>query len=446
LSSRLLLLLAAVWPALLAGGPAGATDWDWGGSLDNATKVDYVSGASSVDLEQKDKLALWIDFQLSPSVTLAAAGSYLIGYDTASEPPFMPYLFDADYLKAEWTLRPSWRATAGRFPVSDFTGLLLDHTLDGVQMRWDLPFMSLTANLGSSALLLKPTSRIILSGSDRADLLDTAVHLAAPRLVQAVSAVFPQLFAGQDLTVALLAQEDLRPAARLIPEGYEDPSYTGRAGGRLHSVYLGTGLSGPIVSSLYYESFLYFETGSTLSYIEDSASGTGSSWQNKPIVAFLGGFGVRYYMEKFLGSRLGLRGLFASGDADNQTFLEGNTVGSSTLFAPISRKDTGLAFNPQLGNLLLVEASYSLKPAEILQAILKIQTFLRPSAGAISETGLDSASAARYLGTQIEGSANFRPLSDLGLALTLGACFPAAAAFLEEQPRLGGRFELSLSF
>jgi hypothetical protein len=408
-------LIALILLGLLLTLGLGATDWDWGGSLDNASTLYMTAGSGGFasDGVQKDKLALWVQAQFSPSLALAAQGSYLISYDSRSSSPFLPYLFDVDYLTVEWTNRPNLRGTAGRFVIADFSRLVLNHTLDGLQVRWDLPVLSLIASVGTSALLLKPVSQIILSGSDAADLLDNSAYLAAPRLAQAVTAVFPQLFARQDLTVALLAQEDLRAA------------------NQLHSFYLGAGLNGPLVASLYYDGFLYFETG---------------SWQNTPIVAFLGGLGMRYYIEKLLSSRLELRGIIASGDADNKTFFDGNTADNSTLFLPISRQDTGLAFDPQLSNLLLLEASYSLKPVESLQTVLKAQAFLRPSGGAVLETGLDPVSTARYLGTQLEAIVNFRPWSDLGLALTLGAFLPSAEAFLAEQPRLAGRFEFAVSF
>jgi hypothetical protein len=441
-------LSALILLGLFLCGGLGAADWDWGISLDNYSNlVGTVGPASAIEeVVQKDKLGLWVQVGFSPAVTLSAEASYLFSYDTTATPVLLPYLFDLDYLVAEWTIRPGLNGSAGRFPVTDFSRLVLDHTLDGLQVRWDLPFMSLVGSVGTSAALLKPVSRIILSGPDGADLLDNSVYFAAPRLVQSVGAVFPQLFARQDLSVALLAQEDLRPSSQLIPVGYENPTFSGRAGGRLHSFLAGAGLSGPIASSLYYESFLYFETGTTLSYVADSSSGTGFSWQTKPIVAFLGGVAVHYYLERFLGSRVELRGLFASGDADNKAFLEGNTAGSSTLFVPISRQDTGLAFDPQLGNLLLLEASYSVKPAGSLQAILKAQAFLRPTAGAISETGLDPAATARYLGTQLEAVVNLRPWSDLGLAFSFGAFLPSAEAFLDADPRLAGRVELAASF
>ena len=440
--------LALILLGLALSASLGAADWDWGVSLDNYSNLVGTVGSTGAlqEVQQKDKLGLWAQVGFSPAVTLSAEASYLFSYDTTAEPTLLPYLINLDYLIAEWTIRPGLKGSAGRFPVADFTRLVLDHTLDGLQVRWDLPFMSFTGSAATSAALLKPVSRIILSGPDGADLLNNGVYLAPPRLIQSLVALFPQVFARQDLSVSLLAQEDLRPSSQLIPIGYENPTFPGRAGGWLHSFLAGAGLNGLLAPFLYYEAFLYFETGSTLSYVADTTSLTGNSWQYRPIVAFLGGIAARYYAERFLDSFVEVRGLFASGDADNKTFLEGNTAGASTLFVPISRQDTGLAFDPQLGNLLLLEASYSIRPAESLQAVLKAQAFLRPTTGAISETGLDPASTARYLGTQLEAIVNLRPWSDLGLAFSFGAFLPNAAAFLDSAPRLAGRVELAASF
>jgi len=440
MNTRALALLAALLPALLAGWPAAAADWDWGGTLDNATALSVpLSSAPSLDLEQKNKLALWIETQLNPKLTLSAQGSYTFTLERY-------YLFDLDYLKAEALFLPNLRGVFGRFPVNEFSGHVLNHALDGFYVRMDLPKMQLSGSAGFSGLLLKPASKIIMSGTDGADQDDGDVFFAAPRLIEMLTAVFPQLFARQDLHVALILQEDLRPADQVIQEGETVQFPPGLSGGRLHTFYIGAGLNGPIIPSLYYDFFFYFETGSTLSYLEDSASPTGSSYQNEPIVAFLGGFGVRYYLERFLASRLELRGIFSSGDGDNSSFLEGNTAGNSLLFVPISQETIGLAFQPQLGNLILVEASYSLKPLASLQGLLKALLFLRPTTGAISEPGLDPASDTWYLGTEIDGVLNFRPWSDLGLAFSFGVFLPSPGAFDSEDPRFMGRLEFSFGF
>jgi hypothetical protein len=287
-----------------------------------------------------------------------------------------------------------------------------------------------------------------MSRSDVTDQSDDSVILAAPRLIEKLEVLFPNILPRQDLTVSVLLQQDFRPSASLIPAGEQQQFPTELSGGRLTSEYFGAGFSGAIVSALYYDAFLYVSLGSTLSYVADSTSVTGSSYQYEAIQAFLGGIGLRYYNEALLSSRAELRAIISSGDADNTTYLEGNTAGASTIFVPISQETLGVAFQPQWGNLIQISADYSFKPVTTLQLMLKGQAYLRPTTGAISALGIDPASDALYLGTEVDGIANFRPFSDLGTAFTLGVFFPNGSAFTGQGalPVLAGRLEVSLSF
>ena len=95
-------------------------------------------------------------------------------------------------------------------------------------------------------------------------------------------------------------------------------------------------------------------------------------------------------MEQALYSLVEVRGIIASGDADSSSYLEGNTDQRSGLFVPISQITKWVAFSPQMGNLLVVEASYSLKPfsrsqtatLDQIQTLAKVAVFMRPIAGA----------------------------------------------------------------
>jgi hypothetical protein len=437
--------------AVFAATPLGGLDFDWGGFLYNDTKLAVFQIASSPvwSIAQKDRLAAWLDARFSPAFSLAAQGSYTFTLDR-------PYLFDLESLKADWRPLPILRAEAGRMEMSDFTGLVLSHTLDGLRLTLDLPFSRITGGVGFSGLLLKPVSTILMTRTDTADLADNAVYFAAPRLVEELDAIFPQLFLRQDLRVSVVLQQDLRPDASVIAEGEEQETVAGLSGGKLSTQYFGIGLSGPIVPSLYYDAFCYLGTGRTLSYVVDSSSGTGYSYQYRPILAYLGGIGVRYFMEQVLYSLVEVKGIIASGDADSGSFLEGNIDQGSGLFVPISQITDWVAFSPQPGNILVIEASYSLKPftgsrtatLDRLQTLVKAAAFLRPTPGAISETGLDPSSTSLYLGTEAELIARYRPFSDLGLALSLGAFFPNHSAFTAAaaEPRLAGRLEFSFSF
>ena len=437
--------------ALFVVAPIGSLDFDFGGFLYNDTKLSVSQPASApvFAIEQKDQLAAWLEARFGTTFSLSAQGSYTFTLER-------PYLFDLESLKADWRILPLLRAEAGRLAMSDFTGLVLSHTLDGLRLSLELPFSRITGSVGYSGLLFKPVSRILMSRSDSADQTNDAMFFAAPRLIEGMDALFPQLLLRQDLRLSLLFQQDLRPDAAVIAAGEQQEIVSGLSGGKLSTQYFGLGLSGPIVVPLYWDAFFYLSSGRTLSYVADSASGTGYSYQYQPILAYLGGIGFRLFMEEALFSRVEVRGIIASGDSDSDTLLEGNTELSSGLFVPISQISNWIAFSPQLGNILVVEGSYSLRPfaksraaaLNRLQALFKGAGFLRPTTGAISETGLNPSSTSLYLGTEAELILSYRPFSDLGLALSLGAFFPVAEAFTaaDAEPKLAGRFELSFSF
>ncbi len=248
-----------------------------------------------------------------------------------------------------------------------------------------------------AGLLFNPTSSIIMSKTDSTYSQDDARLLASPRLIEVVDIIVP---------------------------------------------------------SLYHDTFFYLGTGTMLSFINDV-------YVYAPILSFLAGGGIRLYLKEALDSIIELRAIFSSGDADStSTFREGNTEGNATAFIPISRPNLALVFSPQLGNIFLAELRYSLKPfswakARVLgrlQTELKGVVFFRPTSGLISEPGINPDSDSIYLGTEVDWIINFKPFSDLGLALSLGLFMPdngtAASAFLADERKIEflGRFELSFSF
>ncbi len=420
----------------------GALDFDFGGFVENSSTPSEILNSKPVwAMDQKDRVGLWAEMHFSPQLSLTAQGIYAFELN-------LPYLFDVDILRLDWKIFPSLQASLGRFVFSDFTGHVLNHKLDGAHLSLSFPFMVINAGAGFSGLIVKPASLILMSRTDSADQSNDSVVLAAPRLVEKLEVVVPNILPRQDITVSVLLQQDFRRSDSLIQAGEAQPSVTGLSGGRLTSEYFGLGISGAIISSLYYDAFFYYSLGSTLSYEVDSASATGSSYQYEAIQAFLGGIGIRYFNESLLSSRAELRAIISSGDADTTTFTEGNRAGASTLFVPISQETLGLAFQPQLGNLIIIDASYSVKPVNALQLMLKGQAYLRPTTGAISALGIDAASTDLYLGSEVDGIANFRPLSDLGLALSIGFFLPNKNAFTGQaaQTALAGRLEVSLSF
>jgi hypothetical protein len=178
-------------------------------------------------------------------------------------------------------------------------------------------------------------------------------------------------------------------------------------------------VSGNITGNLYYDVFSYLETGQMLSY-------QSGSYQSIFFYAALAGGGVRIFLPRALSSVIGVRGLYASGDPNAGTVVEGQSQGFS-VFTPISRPTLDNVFSPQLSNVVVAEASYSLKPMGKLQAGAQADAYFRPTTGAISEPGLAPGSSSAYLGSEMDLAVNFTPLSDLGSSLWGGVFVPGTA-------------------
>ena len=415
---------------------------DFGGNLEDSTYFQY---SDSSNLYHADTLSLWLTTGLWEYTDLFVQGSYTYTTDN-------PYFFDLDYLKIESKGASFINYTFGRFYTSDFSGYIFSHKLDGAALIFNLPTVIVSVKAGYTGLLFDTNSNIEMTTADQTGVSydGFSQDFAAPRIVGGVEAFFPDLYLHQDLKAGVWAQMDMRNDSDVTEEGSTTPS---GLGGKMDTQYFGLTISGPLVSSLFYDSFAWLGTGRTLSYID-------STYTYKPVVSFLGSFGLRYYIEEFLYSRISFRFLYSSGDADYaSSFTEGNTEGDAANFIPVSEKSLALVFSPQLGNILFTQISYSLKPFSNSgnRALRNIQleltdiNFFRSTTGQISESGIDPASTSLYLGTEINGTINFRPFSDFGLSLSGGVFIPnngADGAFLESQQKVEvlGRLGLSFSF
>jgi hypothetical protein len=410
-------LLVLILIALVA---AGAAALDFGGTLDSATTVEQ---ASETTLDEEATLAGWVRQKVGDALEIYARGSYTYTIDT-------PVLVDLDaaWFKGEWdkaTGPTLLELTVGRFKTSDFSHLVLDHTIDGLETVFTYPSAVFRATAGYTGLVQKPRSDIVISKADARDIDRTGAVFAPPRLVGLFDVSLLNVAGSQTVKLAMLFQEDLRPEDGLKQEG--DTAQDITRGGRLSTQYLGAFIGGPLGGGLYYDLYGYGNTGQMLSWMDSSLQ-----YQYKPIAAFLAGGGLRFFGGP-MSSVFGLRGILASGDEDARSVTEGNEDGLALGFVPISQTDRALVFSPQLTNLVVGEASYSLKPFDglgiraltDLQAVLTALVFARPTTGAASQA--DPASDSLYLGTEVDLVVNYRPFSDLGIALKGGVFLPGDA-------------------
>ncbi|MBN2444583.1 MAG: hypothetical protein JXJ04_24690 [Spirochaetales bacterium] len=429
---------------------------DFGGYLDNTTSF---STDENTGYYQIDRLRLWLTGTLGKDWTYSMMGNYSFELD-------YPYLFDIDelVLKGKWAFienGPALFSTGlGRFTISEFSRLVLNHRADGFQFDFNYPGTIISLAMGYTGLLSKHSSTITLSKADTNDQDDTSILFGTPRLLGVLQFHFPEVFSGQDLYLSALIQKDLRSNENILKEGEENFSLAENSGGYYDSIYSGIGLSGAVNSSLYYNVFGYFQTGRTLSYLEDDDAIGGYSYQYVPIIAFLGGTEINYYSPDLSYSTFSLSFIFSSGDEDSISCVEGNTEGSSFLFTPISEQKERVIFNPKLSNIFYIKGRYTIKPFAMLPLsflenillILDGTAFFRATTGAITDQkGLNPDSEDLYLGTEIDFIINYRPFSDLGLSLSTGYFIPnnePGGAFIKDIRSFEflGKFEFSFSF
>ena len=403
--------------------------FDFGGSLDDSTIYQY---SNSSTFYHADTLSLWLKTELWEDTNLLVLGSYTYTTDN-------PWFFDLNYLKVENKSASLLNYSFGRISASDFSGYIFNHKMDGASITVNMPSFILNANAGYTGFLFNTNSVVKMTTADRTGTSygDFPQSFASPRIVGGIQAFFPDLIFGQDLKTEVWAQLDMRNESDLT------------TGKKLDTQYYGFTLSGPLISSLYYDSFAYLESGK-------AHSGLGDDYT---VLSFLGSAGLRYYMEEFLFSKISFRFLYSLGDADfTSSFTEGNTEGNATVFVPISRKTLAMVFSPKLGNIFFTSLNYSLKPfsgmdTRVLQNIqleLTEVNFFRSTTGSISAGEINPDSKSLYLGTEIDGTINFRPFSDLGLSLSGGTFIPAngsGGAFLSTRKvEYLGRLGLSFSF
>ncbi|HET7838314.1 MAG TPA: hypothetical protein VFL04_01045, partial [Rectinemataceae bacterium] len=296
--------------------------------------------------------------------------------------------------------------------------------VDAVTLQFTYPGAAFTFGAAYTGLLFLDTSPFTISLADQARSNADTELFGSRRLLGSARLDLPRIF-GQSLALSAIVQDDLNNRSDFVATG--STSFDANKGGALNTQYFGLSVGGSI-SSLTYGTFFTYGTGRILSWLPDSLAPAGHSYQTAPISSFLTGLSLQYPLAS-LNTSLGLRVLFASGDADATGPVEGNAASTYKRFTPLTRSSLGLVFSPYLANLVFIEASASEKDLLLpgLSGSLKLMTFLRPTAGPISEPGLEPGSSAAYLGSEVDITAFYGIYTDLDVSCTIGAFLPGGA-------------------
>ena len=420
--------------------------FDYGLNVDNAF---LYASSGTAQIADTLKATVWTYVGQQAGTILNVRASYLgqfFGMVSEPIPPVkFPYMFDIDELSFAFSY-PGGRVILGRYLLTEPTRAIFSHKVDGFSLRHSFGILTFGADVGYTGLLWKNASAVSPSLMDINYAQSDDVVLGSPRLL-AVFLLRSALF-QQEFRVGAIVQEDLRNRDGIIQEG-ETEKQPGM-GGLLDTQYLFAQVTGPILPILYYTAYGVYGTGRSLSYTVDQ-------YRYAEISSVLAGANAQLYLREIFFSLIQLGFRFATGDADATSFWESNTEGNLQTFISLTGAPSGLVFSPNPGNIILTEASYSMKPAagasmdllSTLQVMAKAFLFFRPTTGYISEAGIPGDAAGRYLGTEADVMVNSRPFSDLGFSVSGGVFFPSGVFVTEEggkePPRFSLRATVSLS-
>jgi hypothetical protein len=203
------------------------------------------------------------------------------------------------------------------------------------------------------------------------------------------------------------------------------------------SYYLGAGSTGGITDRLAYGAEVVFEGGSTYSsnFAEDQGAVVSAPQGKDNIRAWAADLRLDYLFPGPRRARLSAEGIFASGDPDRLT--TSGTVGGNRratddhAFNSLGLLNTGLAFAPEVSNLLALRVSASTLVVPDVELFSRLQVgtdlflFAKMRQGApINELTDDDD---RYLGFEPDLFINWQITNDVSFALRYGVFFPGSA-------------------
>lgn len=330
----------------------------------------------------------------------------------------------AEVKKLKWTL--------GRYLLTEPTGLIVNQPVDGSSLDFDMGAYDLKLATGYTGLVMRSTTTLVLSKADQ----ESEALLASPRLFGSLEA--SAVFSGHTVTFSALAQQDQTDPSKLVNER---STVDAQKGGLVDTQYLTLKAEGPLADKLFYTGFMTFEGGSTLSTLTSSSV---EFYEYKPITALLAGAEVNWFVPDFHSATVNFRALFASGDSDATSAIEGNTKGNATLFIPVNPTVLGVAFNPGLSNLGYYELGGSLKPlaGETLVVGGKLMGFHRLISGTVNASGV-LQNGPIWMGEEFDVFGTWQPYSDLQLTATVGAFLPTAGTYASST--IGSGFQYALT-
>jgi len=235
-------LLLALTASFILLAPVSAIEW--GGLFDNTTTY-----ASDSKLTQSDSLYLWSSIPLTKdgSFYIKGEGMYKFSYNSAANA--ISHIADLDLLKVAGTIstgKATLDISAGRFQISDLTGVIFSQNSDGVYLNYAAPKIGFSVYAGYTGLLNSNVVSILDSTGSKFTPANKVYALNANYIPVSAGISFPYLFLNQTLSAQANAFVDV-------------------SSNKYNRIYGTLSLSGPITSNLFYT--LLTDIGTDLSGI-----------------------------------------------------------------------------------------------------------------------------------------------------------------------------------
>lgn len=418
--------------------PMRAIAFEWGGSLSTTSTVQSIPENSDDDaFLNSERLVLYLTTGIGSQWEFVSQVAAIYDSEPVLAADLEKLYFQRNRVFESDSPQPSglvgMKTRYGRFLMSEPTGLVMSHPVDGAAFVLDYVGFELFTGLGYTGLINKEFSRASMSLSDSLDGDDDDVYFGAPRLLGTIRLSLPEIVLDQSIDLAFVIQDDLRNPDDVV-EVDAEPIDVEESGGLVDTQYGILQIGGPIrvVPGLFYSVAYVLNLGQTLSLVEDDKADTGQSYQYQPFRAHLINGSIDYFIPEFLSSVISLGTTFTSGDSDYTTFIEGNTKGPATQFLAITPSGSGLVYGLEPGNSTVTELSYSIKPLTGIgvEALSSLQTevsyysfFRSVGEGPVSASDVDPEEDGTYLGSEIDLALRLRPFSDLGIGVSGGMFF-----------------------
>ena len=382
------------------------------------------------EAKTEDRFSLWYEGRVNDLINISAEGGVVyeayagVAVDLNQKP---------SYLGVEGEFYPDIRALnifgytgifdyrLGRQHYSDASGMIISQPIDALDAGIRLGPGVLNASVGYSGLVHKKASDIAMTKSD---------FDGSSRLIEGLSYTYPELLGSfMNLTAGVTAQQDLIKDTD-IAVGSE----------KMDSLYLQLGMDGFLLPFIMYDSSFIYQVGT---YGDARSNGYLTDFQ-----LFLVPGGSNFY--------LSLKALMTSGESwENRSDYYGqNATGDQNQFMPISTAGSqGYVLELDLGNITAFELLISLSKSKKFAFELSTTTLMRTVDGPVSSTMIiDNGVSDLFIGQEGLMAFKFRPVSDFGASIKLGALYPGESVTLNEYlepylpvlPKIG--FDLSFSF